>query len=1400
MPRTLNRALPHSTDSATPLVLRVNAQDAAQDYQRAIEVATAQNVPAGKADALNGLALLSESQNQGQQALNYANQALAIRQSLGDRSGQAAILAEIATGYNSVGDTQQALDFGNRALDLYRAAGDHTGEATTLIGIGDIYAGLRDKKCIDAWTQALAAARQFHFPLVEAEALNRLGLAQNALQQNQRALDSFNQALAIYQRLNMTDEAGLMLNNIGLAWSGLGEMEKAIDSFSQALPILRASGDEDGQGIALQNIGLMHQFLGDRQTAIQYFKQAFPHLITARDFVDGLTLLDNLGSTLAATGDYKNALLFLNKVISIQKGMPNREHEALARIIIGMVYHKMGDNPKAIDSVNQGLELISHLNDPANESRARIGLAKIYWDMGDVPHALANLNQALPLAEAANDPLILSPILYGMMLAHKSQPALAIFYGKQSVNLLQQVRSNMRGLDKETQSAFVTSNSDYYRDLADLLIAQGRLPEAQQVLDLLKQQEYSEYVRGAGTDSLSPLSLTPSELKAQQDYDKSTAQLVAAGEQWAELKNLTTRTPAQEQQLKELSDRVNAANQALDDYYGRLYTLFGKDSTAANDRLKNVKGNVSALQDQIAESPHTVALYTMVTANHYSVIVITPNATVAHDYTIAAADLNKKVADFQQVLHNPASDPKPLAQDLYNILIGPVQADLDNAKAETLVWSLDGVLRYIPIAALYDGKQYVVQKYNTVTITPASIDHLEDKPDVSKLSVAAMGIARKYEAESSPAARRRHRARRRRQRRAGAGRERRPARNHPPRWSVHREGDGRPAQLKARRGAHRQSLRLQSRRRQPELSPPLRQRRTRRRIPPDRRGVSRQPESLPPPHRPAHPLSVRNRHERQRQRWPRSRWPRHNRAAQRREGCHLLALARQRRQHRPAHERLLQTLGRRRRQGHQGRGAAQGPARPASRPDQTPGRAQPDAASSSRTKRPTLPPATRTPFTGRPLSSWATGDKIRRTVMKRAPLYCGLFLLAFVAAGAALLRVHPLPSHPDSKPGSFKAGGLRSFEIVPLETVSETSANASIGDLNGDGHPDIVLVKGRHWRVPSRIFFGDGKGHFTPGPALPSAATKSYSGSLADMTKSGHLDMVLSNDEPDPKLVLLNDGKGNFTIGGTYGDPKWSTRNAAVGDLNGDGYPDIAVANREMTSYVCINDGLLHFNCRPLKDSPSAATVAIADIDGDGANDVIYACRDSCQSVVYFNDGKGNFDRTAPWGPPHSSTRAMAVADFNGDGHLDIAACHEDLGCFVYLNDGKGHFGPGIRFDSPKAVPYSMIAADLNRDGRPEIVVGFVEAPGVIYFNDGTGKKISTCALRRRQGCDLRYGRRRSRRRWLAGRRRRALRRTMFRHVQPPIQESTVTAFIYTTYSARSACIGSTRIARRAGM
>lgn len=724
-------------------------QQAVQAYQRAVDVATAQNVTAGKADALNGLALLSAAQKQPGQALEYANQALEIRRSLGDHAGEAQILAEIATGYGAAGDQTNALKYAQQAHDAFLQAGDHRGEAMSLLGIGDIYASLRDKKAMDYYARALTIARQSNFPRILAMALNKTGIGENALGENQKALEHFTEALPIFQRMNMADASGLTMNNIGLALSDLGEKEKALGFYNQALPILRAAGDGSGEATVLNDMGMVYQSLGDRQKALDYYNQSLSIVTTKGDRAMQETLLINMGAAYVELGDKQKAVETLDQAIALQTGAANRRGEGVARVSAGMAYHKMGNDQKALESINQGLDILRQVTDRQNEARAHVALARIYFDKRDFASARAHLNQALPLAKAVNDPLILSPILYGMMWVHRDQPALAIFYGKQAVDLVQQVRSNMQGLDKALQSTFVASKADSYHDLADLLITQGRLPEAQQVLNLLKQQEYSEYVRGAPTDALSPLTLTPAEQEAEQDYEKSTGQLVAAGEQWEELKSISARTPEQEQQFRQLSDQLKASNKALDDYYARLYVLFGNDS-AANKQLADVRGNVSALEGQIVESPRTVALYTMVANGRYRVILITSAARVAREFTIPDAELNKDVADFEQALRDPLSDPKRPAQLLYNILVGPIKIELEQAKAETLVWSLDGVLRYVPMAALYDGKQYLVEKYNTVTITPASIALLEHKPDVANLSVVAMGIARKYE-EGLPA-------------------------------------------------------------------------------------------------------------------------------------------------------------------------------------------------------------------------------------------------------------------------------------------------------------------------------------------------------------------------------------------------------------------------------------------------------------------------------------------------------------------------------------------------------------------------------------------------------------------------------------------------------------------------
>ncbi|HVQ36351.1 MAG TPA: CHAT domain-containing protein, partial [Pyrinomonadaceae bacterium] len=89
---------------------------------------------------------------------------------------------------------------------------------------------------------------------------------------------------------------------------------------------------------------------------------------------------------------------------------------------------------------------------------------------------------------------------------------------------------------------------------------------------------------------------------------------------------------------------------------------------------------------------------------------------------------NRKVQQFRTALQNPRYDPLPLAQELYGILVGPVAKDLEDAKAETLMWSLDGTLRYLPVAALHDGRQYMVEKYRNTLFTPASQSRLERPP------------------------------------------------------------------------------------------------------------------------------------------------------------------------------------------------------------------------------------------------------------------------------------------------------------------------------------------------------------------------------------------------------------------------------------------------------------------------------------------------------------------------------------------------------------------------------------------------------------------------------------------------------------------------------------------------
>lgn len=309
---------------------------------------------------------------------------------------------------------------------------------------------------------------------------------------------------------------------------------------------------------------------------------------------------------------------------------------------------------------------------------------------------------------------------------------------------------------------------------------------------------------------------------------------------------------------------------------------------------------------------------------------------------------------------------------------------------------------------------------------------------------------------------------------------------------------------------------------------------------------------------------------------------------------------------------------------------------------------------------------------------------------------------------------------------------------IALEGKAETTANASLGDLDGDGDLDIVLAKGRHWPLVNLVLLNDGKGHFNQRHSVSDKADRTYIAALADLDGDGDLDLVVGNDSPDEKLIYFNDGKGHFTLASTFGDARWPTRNVTVVDLNRDGRPDIVVANRSEdkpgANYICLNDGHGYFpSCRSFS-TESATTIAVGDINGDGVPDLVVPKRDGGRSYIYINDGKSGFTEKHPFGPANAETRAIALADLDGDGKLDIVIGDQARGgAFIYFNQGGMRFSDPVPIDKTDTV-YSIAIADLNGDGHADIVLGNSQAPGVVLINDETGRRFTLVHFGDNQG------------------------------------------------------------------
>jgi CHAT domain-containing protein len=137
-----------------------------------------------------------------------------------------------------------------------------------------------------------------------------------------------------------------------------------------------------------------------------------------------------------------------------------------------------------------------------------------------------------------------------------------------------------------------------------------------------------------------------------------------------------------------------------------------------------------------------VLLQIYLTDERVNFLLTTPGVQLARHTSVKIQDLNRQVLQYVNLLRDPKSDPLPMAQALYKLLLAPVEQDLVQAGAKTVMLSLDGVLRYVPFGTLHDGQQHALQRWNMPVYTSVVRERLREV-NSPKWQAAGLGVTRK---------------------------------------------------------------------------------------------------------------------------------------------------------------------------------------------------------------------------------------------------------------------------------------------------------------------------------------------------------------------------------------------------------------------------------------------------------------------------------------------------------------------------------------------------------------------------------------------------------------------------------------------------------------------------------
>ncbi len=369
--------------------------------------------------------------------------------------------------------------------------------------------------------------------------------------------------------------------------------------------------------------------------------------------------------------------------------------------------------------------------------------------------------------------------------------------------------------------------------------------------------------------------------------------------------------------------------------------------------------------------------------------------------------------------------------------------------------------------------------------------------------------------------------------------------------------------------------------------------------------------------------------------------------------------------------------------------------------------------------------------------------------------------------------------------------GTGQTNLNPVQTYSTGNGSdpraVAIADVNGDGKPDAIVINSTARNT--EVLLGKGDGSFGA-PTTFGSSAYGYSFTVADVNGDGRPDLIAPDLYGSDTKVLLNDPPpavvsidrampatastqaASVTFAVTFSEPVSGVSGADFSAVLDPGMssaaPTISPSTGLFAIYQVTVSGItgtgdvglemvgigggatvvndvgesltppVGFGTK-IQFTPQAYATVIADMDGDGKPDVVIA--DSTQDDVSIDLGNGDGITQPPQSfstdislSESSSVSAVAVADLNGDGKLDVVAAEsDDNQVGVFLGNGNGTLQPQVTYDlGSGADPISIEVGDVNRDGKPDLIVANYSSAsvGVLIGNgNGTFNAVQTLSV-----------------------------------------------------------------------